>query len=193
MQVVESKVDGEHRGAILSDCLNYRYSLWRIWGNGKKVNFIGLNPSTADGREDDRTISRLRNFAKSWGYDGFYITNLFAYRTKKPSILKKAKDPIGVSNDQYILGQSTKCSDVVFMWGTNGSFMNRNKQVEGMISVPKCIAITKGGHPSHPLYLKGDLTLMLYPRVKFIPGKGITISVRGTLDELHKTITHETN
>jgi len=36
---------------------------------------IGLNPSTADENENDPTITRCINFAKSWGYGGVCVTN----------------------------------------------------------------------------------------------------------------------
>ncbi|WP_417651456.1 DUF1643 domain-containing protein, partial [Acinetobacter baumannii] len=56
------------KGAIISDCNKYRYSLWRIWDKEKPIfTFVGLNPSTADREQDDRTIRRCINFAKSWG------------------------------------------------------------------------------------------------------------------------------
>ena len=56
------------KGAIISDCSKYRYSLWRIWDKEKPIfTFIGLNPSTADHIQDDPTINRCINFAKSWG------------------------------------------------------------------------------------------------------------------------------
>ena len=42
------------KGAVLSDCENYRYELWRIWDESKpKVLFIMLNPSTADTEVND--------------------------------------------------------------------------------------------------------------------------------------------
>ena len=71
------------KGAVISECQNYRYSLWRIWDESKPlIGFIGLNPSTADHREDDKTISRCIKFADSWGAGGFYMMNLFAILMK---------------------------------------------------------------------------------------------------------------
>ena len=60
---------------------------------------IGLNPSTDDETKDDPTITRCINFAKSWGYGGVYVTNLFAYRATVPSDMKASNEPIGTEND----------------------------------------------------------------------------------------------
>ena len=76
-------------GAIFSSCRKYRYALWRNWDETKPcVMIIGLNPSTADENENDPTITRCINFAKSWGYGGVCVTNLFAYCATVPSDMK---------------------------------------------------------------------------------------------------------
>ena len=75
-----------YKNATFSSCRAYRYSLSRIWDKKKKlVLLIGLNPSTADEKVDDPTIRRCVNYAKNWGYGGFLMVNLFAYRTTLPS------------------------------------------------------------------------------------------------------------
>jgi Protein of unknown function (DUF1643) len=64
-------------GAVISDCGRYRYSLWRIWNaSAVRVMFIGLNPSTADATQDDPTIRRCVEFARSWGFGGIYVQSL---------------------------------------------------------------------------------------------------------------------
>jgi len=46
-------------GAILSECEQYRYRLWREWDNSRPgLGFIMLNPSIADHQADDPTITR---------------------------------------------------------------------------------------------------------------------------------------
>lgn len=57
--------------AKISECEKYRYSLRRIWDENKsRVAFIALNPSTADEVNNDKTIERCIDFAKSWGQVG---------------------------------------------------------------------------------------------------------------------------
>ena len=76
-------------GAVFSDCRKYRYTLWRIWdGNKPLVMIIGLNPSTADETSNDPTITRCKNFARSWGYGGVLVANLFGCRATSPNELR---------------------------------------------------------------------------------------------------------
>ena len=83
--------------AIISDCGKYRYELHREWDKKKgKVLFIMLNPSTADGLNNDLTTTRCINFAKKWGYGGIMIGNIYPFRAKRPKDLKKWK-----SDDRY--------------------------------------------------------------------------------------------
>jgi len=144
--------------AIISHCKKYRYVLWRNWDKSKQsVMFIGLNPSKADIIQDDPTIYRCINFAKSWGYGGIIITNLFAYRTKDPRELKITNNPIGKDNDMWINKISKEDVFKVAAWGNHGTYLNRSENILKSISNLNCIKKNKSGEPSHPLYLKTDL------------------------------------
>ena len=69
------------RGAIISRDELYRYALTRRWRpNGETIVWIMLNPSTADGNQDDNTIRRVTRFSQDWGYQALQVLNLFAYR-----------------------------------------------------------------------------------------------------------------
>ena len=155
-----------YKNATFSSCRKYRYSLSRIWDKKKKyVLFIGLNPSTANEEEDDPTIRRCVNYSKDWGYGGFIIVNLFAYRTALPSNLKKVKYPIGSENDKYIVTLSKKADITVAAWGNNGSLYSRDKQVLNLVPSLMCLKINKSGQPAHPLYLKKGLKLTKFSRL----------------------------
>jgi hypothetical protein len=143
------------KGANISIDKKYRYSLYRIWNDElPKVAFICLNPSIADDKIDDPTINRCIEFAKSWGYGGFYMLNLFAFRATNPSELTKVNDPIGMDNQNVILETITKVDKVICAWGNEGILLNQNKKILSIIENPYCIKINSSGEPSHPLFLK---------------------------------------
>ncbi|WP_323594833.1 DUF1643 domain-containing protein [Aliarcobacter butzleri] len=147
------------KDAILSDDRKYRYVLSRIWDESKsKVVIIGLNPSTADENEDDKTITKCINYAKKWNYGGLYMLNLFAFRATFPEDMFNAEYPIGEENDLYIEKYS-KLSDVVICaWGNSGIYKNRNEDVLSKIENKYYLKLNKTGEPAHPLYLSKQLT-----------------------------------
>ena len=155
-----------NKTANFSSCRKYRYSLSRIWDKQKKfVLFIGLNPSTADEEMDDPTIRRCSGYAQKWGYGGFMMVNLFAYRTTLPSNLKKVKYPVGSENDKYIVKLSKKADITVAAWGDNGNLYSRDKQILSLVPNLMCLKINKSGQPAHPLYLKKGLKLTKFSRL----------------------------
>ena len=149
--------------ATFSSCRKYRYSLFRIWDEDKQlVLFIGLNPSTADEKEDDPTIRRCINFAKQWGYGGLIMGNLFAFRATQPSDLKQAKEPVGENNDKVIVALSKRADVTVVAWGSDGYLYNRGREVLSLLPKPMCLKINKSGQPAHPLYQPKNLVLLPY-------------------------------
>lgn len=157
--------DDMSKGADLSLDRTYRYSLWRIWDASKPfVLFIGLNPSTADEREDDPTIRRCINFARSWGYGGLYMANLFALRATDPAEMKSHKLPVGLGNDDVLLELSKQAGLIVCAWGIHGAHLSREHHVYELLKTHSlmCLDITKNGHPKHPLYIKSDTEPKLY-------------------------------
>ena len=153
---------GMKKGAIISDDSKYRYQLSRIWDEEKPtVLFIMLNPSTADADRDDPTIRRVMNFAKSWGYGGVFVGNLYAFRSTDPKALRHTDDPIGEDNIEHIQTLIGITERVIYAWG------NHHKEPEwlkDLVDTPYCIDISKNGIPKHPLYLKSELQPKLYLR-----------------------------
>ena len=143
--------------AVISDNGLYRYQLRRGWDSAKPwLDWIMLNPSTADGTKDDATIRRATRFARGWGYGGIEVYNLFAYRATDPEELKIAIDPVGPKNDYFL---SMLTGDIVLAWGsTGGRFPSRVREVTLQLrrSIPiklYCLGKTKNGEPLHPLRL----------------------------------------
>ena len=160
------------RGAVISEDGLYRYSLWRHWDACADVMvFIMLNPSTADAEVDDPTIRRCVGFAKREGCGGIEVINLYALRATKPRHLLDHPDPEGPSNasvwrvilDYYHRGP------IVAAWGSHihmgGLPASRAFWEQGMGRMLKCLGITKGGDPKHPLYLAADTPLQRFTGV----------------------------
>jgi hypothetical protein len=149
------------KGAVLDQTREYRYLLKRQWGGNDEnfVNFVLLNPSTADQDKDDPTVKACMKFAKNWGYDGMWVTNLFALRATDPKKLKIVEDPVGKDNDSYLEQYARKGAIVVLAWGGAGNFLNRGEEVIKLLSKIKplhCIKNLKSGAPQHPLYINQD-------------------------------------
>jgi len=148
------------RETILSPCREYRYCLWREWDptNQSYALFIGLNPSTADEIEDDPTIGRCVDFAKSWGYGALCMVNLFAYRATEPAVMKAHTAPVGIDNDRWLTEFANDAGVIVAAWGVDGAHLQRDKEVMRLLAGKlSCLVKTKHGHPGHPLYKKKSL------------------------------------
>ena len=132
----------------------YRYVLGRRWADGPIARFVMLNPSTADGSQDDPTIRRCMGFAKSWDLSGIQVLNLYALRATQPAALWLADDPVGPDNDAYLVLATESHEDgvIVAAWGANAK-PDRVARVMELLQGQhvQCLGITKAGQPKHPL------------------------------------------
>lgn len=186
------------KGATISACGRYRYRLWREWrlwpepakwhwwteedgtpvvdGAGKQLGeplsciFIMLNPSTADGAEDDPTIRRCVGYARRWGYDRIDVLNLFAHRATDPRALlalNDADDPVGPDNKrafERVLYSGRPVGPIICAWGAHGAHLGQDETALGWLVEHErfALGLTKDGHPKHPLYLKSDAAPVPY-------------------------------
>lgn len=165
---------GLKKSAVFSPCRTYRYELWRTWEPEKPfVQFIGLNPSTADETNDDPTLRRCIDFAQRWGYGGMVMTNLFAYRSTQPDNLlapgsrKKLRtepEPVGPENDGILRAMAGRAGVIVVAWGSHDA---THLRVPDVLEVLKgyelnALKVSEKGAPYHPLYLPAVLTPQLW-------------------------------
>lgn len=141
------------RQAFFSRCKQYRYHLSRHWNDGEQCIFVGLNPSTADTEIDDATTRKCMLLAKGWGFSGFELVNLFALRSRDPSALRFAADPVGAHNDRWLKQTLHQEKLIVACWGNGGTLFQREQIIRGMHTRLHCLGTTKSGQPKHPLYL----------------------------------------
>lgn len=159
--------------AIFSDCRRYRYVLGREFSSGPIVGTVGdvmrtvidsrfivwamLNPSTADHEKLDPTLKRCEAFSRRWGYAGFYVVNLYAFRATEPTDMpmldrRPSSRAIGPDNDVSIRFW-TENRDVVVGWGNHGA-AQRVREVAAALSRAArvdCLAVNDDGSPRHPL------------------------------------------
>ena len=154
------------KDASISECGQYRWWLTRHWARSQPtLGFIMLNPSTADHREDDRTIRRCMSFALREGYGGILVVNLYAFRASKPHIMYEADDPVGHKNDYTLLDAQESINTFVCAWGGDAK-LERVDEVLKLIkpgTALKCLGTTKNGSPRHPLYVRGDQAIVQWP------------------------------
>ena len=147
----------------------YRYRLTRAWDGGlvgarPAVTWVMLNPSTADHQADDPTIRRCVAFAKTWGYGGIEVVNLFALRATDPAELLRHADPVGLENDEHLRVVASDAGRlIVCAWGAHRAAKARGAQVLALLgATARCLRRTKSGAPEHPLYLPGTLVAVAF-------------------------------
>jgi hypothetical protein len=148
----------ESRAAQLSECGTWRYSLHRQWDPTKLTcAWVCLNPSTADAETDDPTVRKIRGFSKRWGYGGFALFNLLAFRATDPKELLRAFNPHGPANDPaWIAKECTRLSPdpAIIAWGNIHRRFHRNAlEVVRALQIARCLGYTHSGEPLHPLML----------------------------------------
>lgn len=138
-----------------SRCEAYRYGLSRVWdGRKSALLFIMLNPSTADEHRNDPTVARCETRARSMGFGGVMIANLFAFRATHPRDLKQADAPVGEINDHLLDLWADRAGMTVAAWGVHGTHRQRAQHVAGRLRGDLFhLGLTKHGHPRHPLYV----------------------------------------
>jgi hypothetical protein len=106
-------------------------------------------------------LRRILGYTLREGYDGFIMTNLFAWRATLPADMRAAPDPVGPDNDRWLLESARRCEKVVAAWGSHGSFQGRDAHTLKLLRRFDlvCLARNADGSPGHPLYLKKDLPL----------------------------------
>lgn len=165
------------KSAAISPCRRYRYSLTRPTAGDRPgyVCWILINPSTADEVDNDPTVRRVAGFTESWGFSGFEIVNLFAYRTKDVGHIRAMTlgaghfreiaidrvSPVGLDNLAHIVAAAAGAELVVAGWGAKVWAAGQARRVAvvlGDLGIRlHALTVSRDGYPGHPLYLKASL------------------------------------
>ena len=144
----------------------YRYILGTRGKN--PLICIGINPSTARPDDLDNTLKSVERIALGNGFDSFLMFNVYAQRATNPDAMEKELNPQlhgeNLKAFRYVLSLSQSPA-VWAAWGTI---------IEKRPYLPQCLrdmvaagqqrdarwycagAVSKKGHPHHPLYLRKD-------------------------------------
>ena len=148
---------GTRSEALYSECEAYRYHLCRDWGEGGRLLYVLLNPSTATEERNDPTIERCERRARAAGFGGFAVANIFAFRATDPRDLKRAAEPVGAANDAVLADAAADAAMVLCGWGAHGGHLGRGEAVARLLGAGGYplwhLGLTKAGHPRHPLYI----------------------------------------
>lgn len=165
---------------VPNDYKEYRYILGTKGDN--PLICIGINPSTAAPDNLDNTLKSVERIAKGNGYDSFIMFNVYAQRATRPDDMDKELNLLlhreNMKAFEYILSlyKSEKPS-VWAAWGTIVEMRPYLKQcLRDMVDISykydakwfSSGAISKKGHPHHPLYLKKDSSLDEFDMEKYL-------------------------
>ena len=144
----------------------YRYILGTRGKN--PLICIGINPSTAQPGDLDNTLKSVERIALGNGFDSFIMFNVYAQRATDPDTMEKVCNlqlhRENLEAFRYVLSISEKPA----VWAAWGAIIEKRDYladcVRDMVAVGQeyganwyCAgAITKKGHPHHPLYLRKD-------------------------------------
>jgi hypothetical protein len=140
-----------------------RYILGEV---GKKpLVCIGINPSTAEPNNLDRTLANVKRFSELKGYDGWLMLNVYPQRATDPNGLHNQLDmKLHSLNLKYISEYLSKLEQVD-IWAAWGTLITKRKYLydalSDIVDILNGIEVrwvrigkaSKDGHPHHPLYL----------------------------------------
>lgn len=169
----------------------FRYRLVRDWSpeparspsgvvslrQVRSVTWCMLNPSTADGTQDDPTVRKCIGFSTRWGFNRLVIVNLFAFRATAPTCLDGSMEQVGSRNDEHIIEAVREADMVVCAWGAHGKrFPSRVLEVRELVDESAargdqfgrqpavgCLGLTADGQPRHPLMLGYGTPRQVFP------------------------------
>lgn len=144
----------------------YRYILGTRGKN--PLICIGINPSTAKPDDLDNTLKSVERIALGNGFDSFIMFNVYAQRATDPDAMEKqcnlALHRENLEAFRYVLSISEKPA----VWAAWGTIIEKRDYLWGclrdMLEAGQqfgaswyCAgAVSKKGHPHHPLYLHKD-------------------------------------
>ena len=156
----------------------YRYILGTRGSN--PLICIGINPSTAKPDQLDNTLKSVQRIALGNGFDSFIMFNVYAQRATDPDAMEKNCNlqlhRENLEAFRYVLSLSKAPA----VWAAWGAVIEKRAYladcVRDMLRAGEAYgalwycagAVTKKGHPHHPLYLRKDEKLKPFDVKKYL-------------------------
>lgn len=135
---------------------------WSIPVNRKAV-VIGINPSKANDKRSDRTLTLTARYLNMYGFDEFLMLNIFEnYATNQKDIGKKKKTDF--SRFRHELEEA----DIIFIaWGVSKNiYRDEKEQIEVVLKPYKdklyCAKNNNGRFPVHPRRISYSFDIIKY-------------------------------
>lgn len=148
----------------------YRYILGTR-GENPLICF-GINPSTAAPDQLDNTLKSAERIALYNGFDSFIMLNIYAQRATNPDDMEQNFNKhLHAQNKKAFAYALSLCKGTPVVWAAWGNIVEKRKYLnlclremialglENSVRWVSAGAISKKGHPHHPLYLKKDSAL----------------------------------
>ena len=144
----------------------YRYILGTRGKN--PLICIGINPSTAKPDDLDNTLKSVERIALGNGFDSFIMFNVYAQRATNPDSMEKECNPVLHRENMEAFRYVLSISERPAVWAAWGTIIEKRDYlahcVRDMVAIGQhygatwhCVgAVSKKGHPHHPLYLRKD-------------------------------------
>lgn len=156
----------------------YRYILGTRGRN--PLICIGINPSTARPGDLDNTLKSVERIALGNGFDSFIMFNVYAQRATDPNAMERICNPTLHRENMEAFRYVLSISDAPAVWAAWGSIIEKRAYLSDCVADMLAIgqeygarwycagAITKKGHPHHPLYLRKDEKLKPFDVVRYL-------------------------
>ena len=144
----------------------YRYILGTRGSN--PLIWIGINPSTAEPDHLDNTLKSVERIALGNGFDSFIMFNVYAQRATRPDDMERTCNAQLHRENMEAFRYVLSISQQPTVWAAWGAIIEKRQYlpncVRDMVAIGQeygatwCCAgaISKKGHPHHPLYLRKD-------------------------------------
>ena len=129
---------------------------------------IGINPSTAQPGDLDNTLKSVERIALGNGFDSFIMFNVYAQRATDPDAMEQCCNVMLHRENLEAFRHVLSISDRPAVWAAWGTIIEKRRYLplclRDMVEAGEAYgaawycagAVSKKGHPHHPLYLRKD-------------------------------------